>query len=176
MKKKSFDFESDTTKNEQAVTAALKRKRKPDPETWPTRTQLQKPLPGQQSIFDQEPAPATVPNHNTALPAVIRRKSDERRTKMRQLIITPTARENLRKRAENEDISINDCLNLLTAAAIRDGMKVKREKAAEPKTKRQIFAVTPTFEKEIKATATAQGVSLNEYICFVLENHEKVKL
>lgn len=103
-------------------------------------------------------------------PAIMRRKSDEKRTRIKQLLITETAYENARKWAENKDISINDCINLITAHAIRDNLQVKRKKSAEPKTYRQILAVTPSFEKKIVETATAQGVSLNEFICFALEN------
>ena len=165
MKKKSFDFESDTTKNEQAVTAALKRKRKPDPDTWPTRTQLQEPLPGQQSLFD-----------TVTEPAAWRRKPTEKRTVRKQLVISPTARKNLQERAKMANMSANECVNQLTAAAIKNGLQIIRERKPETKSLRLIFVTTPTLEKAIENAATAQGVSLNEYICFVLENHERVKL
>lgn len=105
-------------------------------------------------------------------PEIMRRKSDEKRNRIKQLIITETAYENARKLAENKDISINDCINLITAHAIRDNLQVKRKKSAEPKTYRQILAVTPSFEKKIVETATAQGVSLSEFICFALENEK----
>ena len=101
---------------------------------------------------------------------VTRHKSDEKRTKKKQLLITEKAFKNIRDRAGTEDAHINECINALVREAMRTGMKVHREKKAEPKTFRQIFVLQPSFEKEIEATAKAQGVSLNEYICFVLEN------
>lgn len=101
---------------------------------------------------------------------VTRHKSDEKRTKKKQLLITEKAFKNIRDRAGTEDAHINECINALVHEAMRTGMKVHREKKAEPKTFRQIFVLQPSFEKEIEATAKAQGVSLNEYICFVLEN------
>lgn len=175
-KKKSFSFnlpKQETENNQKAVTAVLNRRR-PDPQgnDYPTRTQVLEPLPGQKSLFDMETATKTT----GAGHAVIRRKSAERRTKTKQLQITPTARKNLRERAENEDISINECINQLTAAAIRTGMQIKRERKSEPKSCRQVIILTPSMLDEIETAAAAQGVSLNEFICYVLENSEKVKI
>ena len=179
-KKKSFNFtlpKHETENNQKAVTAVLNRRR-PDPQGngYPTRTQVLEPLPGQASLFDPETQQEQSRPAPSAGHAAIRRKSAERRTKTKQLQITPAARKNLRERAENEDISINECINQLTAAAIRNGMKVHREKKAEPKTCRQILVIPPAFEIEIESAAQAQGVSLNEFICYVLENCEKVKI
>lgn len=109
------------------------------------------------------------PAQAEALP-VAKHKSDEKRTKKKQLLITEKAYKNLRERAGTEDAYINECINALVSEAMQKGIKVKREKKAEPKTCRQIFVLQPSFEKEIDATAKAQNVSLNEYICYVLEN------
>lgn len=179
-KKKSFSFnlpKQETENNQKAVTAVLNRRR-PDPQgnDYPTRTQVLEPLPGQASLFDPETMQEQRRPAPSAGHAVIRRKSAERRTKTKQLQITPAARKNLRERAENEDISINECINQLTAAAIRKGMKVHREKKSEPKSCRQVIILTPSMLDEIETTAAAQGVSLNEFICYVLENCEKVKI
>ena len=171
-KRKTFIFDPDQkakTGNARAVKSVLNRKRKTDPDTLPTRTQLQDPLPGQQSLFDADP-------QSRPQAAFYRRKSAEKVTKHKQLLITPTARQNLLKRASAEDISINSCLNALMAAAIRSGLQVKRDKAGEPKTCRQIAIFTPSLLESIENTAAAQGVSLNEFICFALENSEKVIL
>lgn len=179
-KKKSFNFalpKQETANNQKAVTAVLKRRR-PDPQgnDYPTRTQVLEPLPGQASLFDPETAPKADGKQTGANAIILRRKSAQKRTKAKQLLITPTARRNVRERAEKEDFSINDCIIALTAAAIRNGMKVRREKKAEPKTCRQILVIPPAFETEIESAAQAQGVSLNEFICYVLENSEKVKV
>ncbi len=179
-KKKSFSFnlpKQETENNQKAVTAVLNRRR-PDPQGngYPTRTQVLEPLPGQKSLFDMETPQETATKTTGAGHAVIRRKLAERRTKTKQLQITPAARKNLRERAENEDISINECINQLTAAAIRTGMQIKRERKSEPKSCRQVIILTPSMLDEIETAAAAQGVSLNEFICYVLENCEKVKI
>lgn len=170
-KKKSFSFDTgkaSTASNEKAVTAVLNQARQ-TPDTWPTRTQLQEPIPGQQSLFDQQ-------NSSTVIPATWRRKSAEKRTIRKQLVISPTARKNLQERAKNEDMSANECVNQLTAAAIRTGLQIRRETAPETKSLRLIFVTTPTLEKAIEQAADAQDVSFNEFICYVLENNEKVSL
>lgn len=170
-KKKSFSFDTgkaSTASNEKAVTAVLNQARQ-TPDTWPTRTQLQEPLDGQQSLFDQ-------PTGYPVITAAWRRKSAEKRTIRKQLVISPTARENLQKRAKNEDMSANECVNQLTAAAIRNGLQIHREKAPETKSLRLLFVTTPTLIQAIEQAAAAQDVSLNEFICYVLENNEKVSL
>lgn len=179
-KKKSFNFnlpKQETENNHKAVTAVLKRRRPDhDPDRYPTRTQSLEPLPGQASLFEPETPQKTSRPAPSAGPAVIRRKSAEKRTKTKQLLITPTARRIVRERAENEDISINECITQLTAAAIRAGVQIRREKKPEPKTCRQIAVFTPSLLAEIETTAAAQGVSLNEFICYVLENSTQVNL
>lgn len=179
MKKKQFVFDPDQTaeqSNARAVTAVLNKARKPHPtqtpDQYPTKTQTLEPLPGQASLF--EPGANRHPAGTERV--IIRRKSDEKRTKHKQLLISPDAYKNLRERAENEDTTINNCLSALLASAIISGMKVKREKAGQPKTCRQIAIFTPSLLEEIETTAAAQGVSLNEFICFVLENCERVIL
>lgn len=180
MKKKQFIFNPDqaaTQNNARAVTAVLNRRR-PDPQGngYPTRTQVLEPLPGQASLFEPETKRKQSRPAPSAGHAVIRRKSTEKRTEHKQLLISPTARRNLRERAENEDITINECITQLTAAAIREGMQIRREKKPEPKTCRQIAVFTPSLLAEIETTAAAQGVSVNEFICFVLENCERIIL
>ena len=170
-KKKSFSFDTgkaSTASNEKAVTAVLNQARQ-TVDTWPTRTQLQEPLDGQQSLFDQ---PADYP----IIAPSWRRKTGEKRTIRKQLVISPTARKNLQERAENEDMSINECVNQLTAAAIRNRLQIHREKAPETKSLRLIFVTTPTMVQAIEQAAAKQDVSLNEFICFVLENSERIPL
>ena len=163
MKKKQFIFNPDqaaTQNNARAVTAVLKKKQKHD----------QKPRPG------ADPAPVPTKTDRQLQPVIIRRKSAEKRTKEKQLLITPDAYRKLRERAEKEDTTINNCISALTAGAILSGMQVKREKAGQAKTCRQIAVCTPSLLAEIETAAAAQGVSVNEFICFVLENSDKVSL